>query len=66
MTDVAPDWHRAFDDPIPLPDGRVLQTLHGAVHYVTALPQALQECVEWQTADGEGRLVQLMPRRPRS
>jgi hypothetical protein len=28
-----PDWSRAFDDPIPLPDGRVLRTLHDAGHY---------------------------------
>jgi hypothetical protein len=31
------DWHRAFDDSIPVPDGRVLKTLHDAGHYVAAL-----------------------------
>ena len=41
MTDVHPDWLRAFDDPIPLPD---------AGHYATALPKAVLERVEWQTA----------------
>ena len=34
------DWHRAFDDPIPVPDGRVLKTLYDAGHYATALPKA--------------------------
>jgi hypothetical protein len=43
-------WHRTFDDPIPLPDGRVLKTLYDAGHYAAALPQALQERAEWQTA----------------
>jgi hypothetical protein len=28
----------------------VLKTLHDAGHYVTALPKAAQERVEWQTA----------------
>ena len=50
MTDVPPDWLRAFDDPITLPDGRVLRTLHDAGHYATALPKAVQKRVEWQTA----------------
>jgi hypothetical protein len=50
MSTEAPAWSRAFDDPIALPDGRVLRTLHEAGHYVTALPKAAQERVEWQTA----------------
>jgi hypothetical protein len=33
-----------------LPDGRVLRTLHDAGHYATALPKAMQDKVEWQTA----------------
>ena len=45
-----PDWLRAFDDPIPVPDGRVLKTLHDAGHYAAALPKAVQERSEWQTA----------------
>jgi hypothetical protein len=32
---------------IPLPDGRVLQTLHDAGHYATALPEAVPERAEW-------------------
>jgi hypothetical protein len=50
MTDASPDWSHTFDDPIPLPDGRTLRTLHDAGHYATALPKAVQERVEWQTA----------------
>jgi len=42
-------WSRAFDDPIPVPDGRVLKNLHDAGHYATALSKAVQERVEWQT-----------------
>jgi hypothetical protein len=38
-----PDWHRAFDDPIPVADGRVLRTLHDAAHYATALRKAVQK-----------------------
>jgi hypothetical protein len=40
-------WHRAFDDPIPLPGGPVLQTLRDAGHHVAALPQSLPA---WQLA----------------
>jgi hypothetical protein len=43
------DWERAFDDSIPLPDGRVLKTLHDAGHYAAALPKAAQQLAEWQT-----------------
>ena len=43
-------WSRPFDDPITLPDGRVLKTLHDAGHYATALPKAVQQRIEWQTA----------------
>jgi hypothetical protein len=44
LTGTAPS-----DDPIPVPDGRVLKTLHDAGHYATALPKAMQERAEWQT-----------------
>jgi len=50
MSAKAPDWSRAFDDPIVLPDGRTLRTLHDAGHYAAALPKAAQERAEWQTA----------------
>jgi hypothetical protein len=32
-------WSREFDDPIPLPNGRKLVTLHDAATYITALPK---------------------------
>ena len=41
MSAKAPDWSRASDDPILLPDGRVLRTLHDAGHYAAALPKAV-------------------------
>lgn len=43
-------WSREFDDPIELPDGRVLFTLHDAATYVTALPKKEAALPEWQTA----------------
>jgi hypothetical protein len=43
-------WKRPFDDPIVLPNGRVLRTLADAGHYVAGLPKATQELPEWQTA----------------
>jgi hypothetical protein len=45
-------WKRAFDDPIPLPDGRQLVTLKDAGDYITKLPKAEQQLGEWQTAIG--------------
>jgi len=30
-------WSWAYDDPIEIPDGRVLRTLREAGHYVTQL-----------------------------
>jgi hypothetical protein len=33
-------WQRRFDDPIPLPGGRQLVTLHDAGQYITKLPKA--------------------------
>lgn len=43
-------WHRTFDDPIPLPDGRMLRTLRDAGHYIAKLPKATQQRPEWRTA----------------
>ena len=40
MSQLMADWHRAFDDPISVPDGRVLKTLHDAGLCATALPKA--------------------------
>jgi hypothetical protein len=43
-------WKSCFDDPILLPDGRVLVTLEDAGSYITMLPKADQQLDEWQTA----------------
>jgi hypothetical protein len=43
------DWKRAFDEPIPLPDGGELRTLLDAGRYVDALPRSMHEREEWQT-----------------
>ena len=40
-----------LDNPITLPDGRRLRTLGEAGHHVVALPKAVQQRVEWRTAD---------------
>ena len=48
MTDRG--WQRAFEDPIQLPDGRTLATLHDAATYITALPKKESDLPEWQTA----------------
>jgi hypothetical protein len=37
---MAKGWKRAFEDPIPLPDGRSLVTLRDAGNYITKLPKA--------------------------
>ena len=36
-------WSRAFDEPIPLPDGGELRTLLDAGRYVDALPRSMHE-----------------------
>jgi hypothetical protein len=43
-------WQREFEDPIELPDGRVLVTLHDAATYITELPKKESAAPEWQTA----------------
>jgi hypothetical protein len=45
-----PDWHRPFDDPIPLPRGRQLVTLEDAGDYITKFPKAEHEASEWRAA----------------
>jgi hypothetical protein len=42
------DWKRAFDEPIPLPDGSELRTLLDAGRYFAALPHSMHEREEWQ------------------
>jgi hypothetical protein len=38
---------RAFDEPIPIPDGGELRTLLDAGRYVDALPHIMHERQEW-------------------
>lgn len=44
------NWQREFEDPIPLPDGRMLVTLFEAADYITGLPKKEVDLPEWQTA----------------
>ena len=43
-------WSREFEEPIPLPDDRVLRTLRDAGDYITKLPKAVHAAPEWQAA----------------
>lgn len=43
-------WQRKFEDPIPLPDGRTLASLHDAATYITALSKKEAGLPEWQAA----------------
>ena len=43
-------WKRRFDDPIPLPRGRQFVTLEDAGNYITRLPKAEHEALEWLAA----------------
>jgi hypothetical protein len=54
-------WDRAFDDPIPLPDGRELRTLRDAGNYIAKLPKAEQHAPEWATAIARRQSVHRIP-----
>jgi hypothetical protein len=41
-------WDRAFDDPIPLPDGGELRTLRDAANYITKLPKREHDAFAWR------------------
>jgi hypothetical protein len=43
-------WQRKFEQPIPLPDGRLLVTLRDAATHITALPKTEAALPEWQAA----------------
>ena len=43
-------WQGTFDDPILLPDGRKLITLHDAATFITKLPKPEHDAPEWQAA----------------
>jgi hypothetical protein len=50
-------WQWRFDEPIELPTGRELVTLHDAATYATKLPKAESAGFEWQAAIGALMLV---------
>ena len=43
-------WSASFEDPIPLPNGRLLLTLKDAATYIVKLPKAEHSAPEWQAA----------------
>jgi hypothetical protein len=43
-------WSAPFDDPIELPDGRKLITLHDAARFIQKLPKATHDLPRWQDA----------------
>jgi hypothetical protein len=43
-------WQRRFEDPILLPDGRLLHTLSDAADYITGLPKEQSNLAQWQVA----------------
>jgi hypothetical protein len=43
-------WQRRFDEPIELPSGRKLLTLHDAATYATKLAKAESAAAEWHAA----------------
>jgi hypothetical protein len=47
---MADEGWQKFDDPILLPDGRVLRTLCDAADYITALPKEQSSLAHWGVA----------------
>ena len=43
-------WHRAFNDPIPLPDGDELHTLRDAGNFIAKLPKREHDAPAWLAA----------------
>jgi hypothetical protein len=43
-------WDQPFFDPIELSNGKQLVTLRDAATYITKLPKAEHDAVEWQAA----------------
>jgi hypothetical protein len=43
-------WSSDFTEPIELPKGKKLVTLRDAALYITELPKAEHDAVEWQAA----------------
>lgn len=43
-------WSTSFEDPIPLPNGRLLLTLKDAASYIMKLPKTEHTAPEWEAA----------------
>jgi hypothetical protein len=43
-------WDQRFSEPIELPKGKKLVTLHDAAEYITKLPKAEHDAKEWLAA----------------
>jgi hypothetical protein len=43
-------WSNKSNEPIPLPNGKTLITLRDAALYITKLPNAERDAIEWQAA----------------
>lgn len=50
-------WNRPFDDPIALPDGRMLRTLGDAGHHIAGLPKAVHDAEQWWQAAAQALLL---------
>jgi hypothetical protein len=44
------DWHRTFDNPIPLPDGDELRSSRDAGNYIAKLPKREHYTFAWRAA----------------
>ncbi|MDR6306376.1 hypothetical protein GGQ85_004107 [Nitrobacter vulgaris] len=44
------NWSRRFEDPIPMPDGRIIRTIGEAAEYATGLPPKVGNTEPWQRA----------------
>ena len=47
---VEKGWKRCFDEPITLPDGRQMRTLHDAAEHIKKLPKGEHDRPEWRLA----------------
>jgi hypothetical protein len=56
-------WQRPFEDPVLLPDGRVLITLRDAADYMMKMSKAEHATPEWQAA-GEAVIMAAEGRGP--
>jgi hypothetical protein len=52
MRETMPEinWQRRFEDPVLLPDGRLLHTLGDAADYITGLPKQQSDMAQWKVA----------------